>query len=152
MIATATTIDEARQLEVAGLDAIIAQGSEAGGHRGTFAAPPGTADIGTMALVPQIVDAVSVPVIAAGGIMDGRGIAAATLLGASGVQMGTAFVGCPETAVNAAYVERLLSAEPGDAVLTDAFSGGRCACCATAWSICLSSIVRIGWRFPNSFR
>lgn len=123
VIATATTIDEACQLESAGLDAIIAQGSEAGGHRGTFSARPGTADIGTMALVPQIVDAVSVPVIAAGGIMDGRGIAAAMMLGASGVQMGTAFVSCPETAVNAAYVERLLTAEPGDAVLTDAFSG-----------------------------
>jgi nitronate monooxygenase len=123
VIATATTINEACQLEAAGLDAIIAQGSEAGGHRGTFSAQPGTADIGTLALVPQIVDAVSLPVIAAGGIMDGRGIAAAMMLGASGVQMGTAFVGCPETAVNAAYVERLLSADPGDAVLTDAFSG-----------------------------
>ena len=88
----------------AGVDAIIAQGSEAGGHRGTFAAPAGQAEIGTMALVPQIVDAVSVPVIAAGGIMDGRGIAAALMLGASGVQMGTAFVPCPETAVNPAYV------------------------------------------------
>jgi nitronate monooxygenase len=123
VIATATTIKEACQLEAAGLDAIIAQGSEAGGHRGTFSAQPGTADIGTLALVPQIVDAVSLPVIAAGGIMDGRGIAAAMMLGASGVQMGTAFVGCPETAVHAAYVERLLMADPGDAVLTDAFSG-----------------------------
>jgi nitronate monooxygenase len=74
-------------------------------------------------LVPQIVDAVSVPVIAAGGIMDGRGIAAALMLGASGVQMGTAFVPCPETAMNPAYVERLLTASPSDAVLTDAFSG-----------------------------
>ena len=76
-----------------------------------------------MALVPQIVDAVSVPVIAAGGIMDGRGIAAALMLGASGVQMGTAFVACPETAVNPAYVKRLLAADSGDAVLTDVFSG-----------------------------
>jgi nitronate monooxygenase len=76
-----------------------------------------------MALVPQIVDAVSVPVIAAGGIMDGRGIAAALMLGASGVQMGTAFVPCPETAANPAYVERLLASSPSDAVLTDAFSG-----------------------------
>ena len=105
VIATATTVDEARQLASAGVDAIIAQGSEAGGHRGTFAAPSGQAEIGTMALVPQIVDAVSVPVIAAGGIMDGRGIAAALMLGASGVQMGTAFVPCPETAVNPAYVQ-----------------------------------------------
>ena len=123
VIATATTVEEARQLASAGVDAIIAQGSEAGGHRGTFAAPAGQAEIGTMALVPQIVDAVSVPVIAAGGIMDGRGIAAALILGASGVQMGTAFVPCPETAVNPAYVQRLLAAAPGDAVLTDVVSG-----------------------------
>jgi nitronate monooxygenase len=123
VLATGTTIEEARHLEADGIDAIIAQGSEAGGHRGTFAAAAGQAEIGTMALVPQIVDAVSVPVIAAGGIMDGRGIAAATMLGASGVQMGTAFVPCPETAVNPAYVKRLLAAAPGDAVLTDAFSG-----------------------------
>jgi nitronate monooxygenase len=123
VLATATTIEEARHLEAAGIDAIIAQGSEAGGHRGTFAAPAGQADIGTMALVPQIADAVSVPVIAAGGIMDGRGIAAAMMLGASGVQMGTAFVPCPETAVNPAYVKRLLEAASGDAVLTDVLSG-----------------------------
>ncbi len=123
VIATATTVGEARQLASAGVDAIIAQGSEAGGHRGTFAAPAREAEIGTMALVPQIVDAVSVPVIAAGGIMDGRGIAAALMLGASGVQMGTAFVPCPETAVNPAYVQRLMAAAPGDAVLTDAVSG-----------------------------
>jgi nitronate monooxygenase len=123
VIATATTVGEARQLASAGVDAIIAQGSEAGGHRGTFAAPPAHAEIGTMALVPQIVDAVSVPVIAAGGIMDGRGIAAALMLGAGGVQMGTAFVPCPETAVNPAYVQKLLEAAPGDAVLTDVVSG-----------------------------
>lgn len=123
VIATATTAGEARQLEAAGIDAIIAQGSEAGGHRGTFAAPAGHGEIGTMALVPQIVDAVSVPVIAAGGIMDGRGIAAALMLGADGVQMGTAFVPCPETGVNPSYVQRLLTAAPGDAILTDVFSG-----------------------------
>ena len=123
VIATATTVDEARKLVSAGVDAIIAQGSEAGGHRGTFDAPTGHANIGTMALVPQIVDAVSVPVIAAGGIMDGRGIVAALTLGASGVQMGTAFVACAEAAVNPAYVERLLTADSGDAVLTDLLSG-----------------------------
>ncbi|HJY41243.1 MAG TPA: DUF561 domain-containing protein [Steroidobacteraceae bacterium] len=123
VIATATTVEEARRLEAAGVDAIIAQGSEAGGHRGTFAAPPAQAEIGTMALVPQIADAVSVPVIAAGGIMDGRGIVAALVLGASGVQMGTAFVPCPESAVHPAYVQRLLTASPGDAVLTDAVTG-----------------------------
>jgi nitronate monooxygenase len=123
VIATATTVGEARHLASAGVDAIIAQGTEAGGHRGTFAAPVEQSQIGTMALVPQIVDAVSVPVIAAGGIMDGRGIAAALMLGASGVQMGTAFVPCPETKANPAYVRRLLAAAPGDAILTDAVSG-----------------------------
>jgi len=123
VIVSATTVAEARHLEAAGVDAIIAQGSEAGGHRGSFAARTGHSGIGTLALVPQIVDAVSVPVIAAGGIMDGRGIAAAFNLGASGVQMGTAFVACPETAANPAYVKRLLHAEPEDAVLTNAISG-----------------------------
>jgi nitronate monooxygenase len=123
VIATATTIDEARELEGAGIDAIIAQGSEAGGHRGSFRAQAGPGNIGTLALVPQVVDAVKIPVIAAGGIMDGRGIAAALMLGASGVQMGTAFVTCPETAVNPAYVRRLLEATPNDAVLTDVVSG-----------------------------
>src|SRR6476620_10082095 len=114
VIATATTVEEARQLASAGVDAIIAQGSEAGGNRGTFSPPSRQAESGTMALVPQVVDAVSVPVIAAGGIMDGRGIAAALVLGASGVQMGTAFVPCLETAVNPAYVRRLLTASPSD--------------------------------------
>ena len=123
VISTATTVQEARELASAGVDAIIAQGNEAGGHRGTFLPTTRQDEIGTMALVPQIVDAVSVPVIAAGGIMDGRGIAAALMLGASGVQMGTAFVPCPETAVNPAYLRRLLSAEAGDAILTDVFSG-----------------------------
>jgi nitronate monooxygenase len=123
VIATATTVDEAHKLVCAGVDAIIAQGSEAGGHRGTFDAPVGHANISTMALIPQIVDAVSVPVIAAGGIMDGRGIVAALTLGASGVQMGTAFVACPEAAVNPAYVDRLLTADSGNTVLTDFLSG-----------------------------
>ncbi len=123
VIATATTVEEAEILEAAGIDAIIAQGNEAGGHRGTFASPSAQAQIGTMALLPQIADAVSVPVIAAGGIMDSRGIMASMILGAAGVQMGTAFVPCPETGVNPAYIKRLLEAKAGDAVLTDAFSG-----------------------------
>ena len=121
VIATANNVAEARELETAGVDAVIAQGSEAGGHRGgSFAS---SEPIGSFALVPQIVDAVDVPVIAAGGVMDGRGVAAALMLGASGVQMGTAFVACAEAAVNTAYVRRLLAAAAQDSVLTDALSG-----------------------------
>ena len=96
-IGTATSVADAVALEAAGVDVVVAQGAEAGGHRGGFA-EHGTA--GLVALVPQIVDAVSVPVVAAGGIMDGRGIAAALMLGAAGVQLGTAFLACPESAAS----------------------------------------------------
>jgi nitronate monooxygenase len=96
-IGTASSVDEARALEEAGIDAVVAQGFEAGGHRGTFLGPPERALTGTLALVPQIVDAVDIPVLAAGGIADGRGIAAALSLGADGVQLGTAFIRCPES-------------------------------------------------------
>lgn len=95
-IGTATTAAEAEALEAAGVDVVVAQGYEAGGHRGTFDGPVAEALIGTLVLVPQVVDAVSVPVVAAGGIMDGRGIAAALALGAAGVAMGTAFLCCDE--------------------------------------------------------
>jgi len=91
ILSSATTVAEARSLEANGADVIIAQGFEAGGHRGSFSSSPGSGMVGTLALVPQIVDAVRAPVIAAGGIADGRGIAAAFALGASGVQIGTAF-------------------------------------------------------------
>ena len=103
VLSSATTVAEARKLEAEGADAIIAQGLEAGGHRGTFTQGDGAGLTGTMALVPQAVDAVGVPVIAAGGIADGRGIAAAFALGASGVQIGTAFLGCPEAVVPAVH-------------------------------------------------
>ena len=96
-IGTATTVAEAVALERAGVDVVVVQGFEAGGHRGTFLAEPERSLVGNLALVPQVVDAVSVPVVAAGGIMDGRGIAAAMVLGAQGVQLGTAFIGCPES-------------------------------------------------------
>ena len=103
ILSSATTVSEARTLASAGADAIIAQGSEAGGHRGSFEDPLVSGAVGTLALVPQVVDAVSVPVIAAGGIADGRGIAAAFALGASGVQMGTAFLPCPESGASPLY-------------------------------------------------
>jgi nitronate monooxygenase len=123
LMGTATTVDEARQLERAGVDAVIAQGSEAGAHRGTFAVPAEEALIGTVALVPQVVDAVRVPVIASGGIMDGRGLVAALALGASAVQMGTAFLACKEAGTNAAYREALKHEPDSRTTLTRAFSG-----------------------------
>ena len=96
VLSSATTVDEARWLEAHGVDAIIAQGLEAGGHRGMFLSDDLTTQIGTLALVPQIVAAVNVPVIAAGGIADASGVAAAMALGAAGVQVGTAYLLCPE--------------------------------------------------------
>jgi nitronate monooxygenase len=123
LMGTATTVEEARQLERAGVDAVIAQGSEAGAHRGTFAVPAEEALIGAVALVPQVVDAVRVPVIASGGIMDGRGLVAALALGASAVQMGTAFLACKEAGTNAAYREALKRGCGDATTLTRAFSG-----------------------------
>ncbi len=106
-VGTATTIAEAVALQDAGVDAVVAQGYEAGGHRATFLAPVEQSLVGTMALVPQLVDAVSVPVIASGGVMDGRGIAAACALGAQGVQLGSAFLRADEAGTGAAYREAL---------------------------------------------
>ncbi len=123
ILSSATTVAEARALEAGGADAIIAQGFEAGGHRGTFTSGPAAGMVGMIALVPQIVDAVRVPVIAAGGIADGRGIAAAFALGASGVQIGTAFLGCPETTVSPQYRARLRTATDEATVVTRAFTG-----------------------------
>jgi nitronate monooxygenase len=123
LMGTATTVEEARQLEQIGVDAIVAQGSEAGGHRGTFAGDFASGMVGTMALAPQIVDTVRVPVIASGGIMDGRGIVAALALGASAVQMGTAFLTCAEAATSQAYREAILNAHEDQTRITRAFSG-----------------------------
>lgn len=123
LMGTATTVEEARQLEQAGVDAVIAQGSEAGAHRGTFAVPAEEALIGTVALIPQVVDAVRIPVMASGGIMDGRGLVAALALGASAVQMGTAFLACKEAGTSAVYREALIRGREGATTLTRAFSG-----------------------------
>jgi nitronate monooxygenase len=120
---TATTVEEAVALERAGVDGVVAQGSEAGGHRGGFLGDGEGAMIGTMALVPQIADAVALPVIASGGIMDGRGIAAALALGASAVQMGTAFLTCEEAGVPKAYKRAILAAGERETRPTRAFSG-----------------------------
>ena len=123
LIGTVTTVEEARALEAAGVDAVVAQGSEAGAHRGTFATDFESAMIGTMALVPQVADAVPVPVIASGGIMDGRGIAAALALGASAAQMGTAFLTCDEAGIPDAHKAAILGAGEHETRLTRAFSG-----------------------------
>ena len=120
---TATTVREAQTLEQDGVDAVVAQGAEAGGHRGTFLDAFESSLIGTMALVPQVADAVSVPVIASGGIMDGRGIAAALALGADFVQMGTAFLTTHESGVSDAYKAVLPASRSEQSRVTRAFSG-----------------------------
>jgi nitronate monooxygenase len=122
-LACATTLDEASLIEQAGVDAVIAQGMEAGGHRGVFEPEKGDALIGTFALVRMIAGRSRLPVIAAGGIMDGAGIAAAMDLGAAAVQMGTAFVPCPESSASAAYREQLRSERASHTQITSAISG-----------------------------
>ena len=122
ILSTATTAEEARWLEEAGADAVIAQGYEAGGHRGTRE-PSTDTGLGSMALIPQVADAVKVPVIAAGGIADGRGIVAAFALGASGVQLGTAFLSAPESGINPLYRSALLRGGAMGTALTRAVSG-----------------------------
>jgi nitronate monooxygenase len=123
VIGTATHVAEGIAWRDAGADAIVAQGAEAGGHRGTFIGPFEHALIGTMALVPQLVDATGLPVLAAGGIMDGRGIAAALALGAQGVQMGTAFLTCAESGVPADWKARVRGASDTSTVVTRAITG-----------------------------
>jgi nitronate monooxygenase len=125
VLAMCATVDDARRAEASGADAIVAQGAEAGGHRSNFTIPEtGPLPlVGTLALVPQIVDAVDVPVIATGGIADGRGIAAALALGASGVQIGTRFLVAAESGANPGYRARLRSAGDADTEIITAFSG-----------------------------
>ena len=122
-LGTATTIDEARALAATGVDAIVAQGAEAGAHRGTFVGPFEAAMIPMLKLVRGIVGAVSVPVIASGGIMDGRGIAKALACGASGAQLGTAFLTCPESGATETHKQAILAARKDTTVVTRAFSG-----------------------------
>ena len=123
VVGTATNVDEARHLEEGGVDAIVATGFEAGGHRPSFLTRAEDSLIGSLALVPQVADHVNVPVIAAGGIADGRGIAAALSLGAAAVQIGTAFLACKESAASAVHREMLFRAEAVDTRLTRVFSG-----------------------------
>ncbi|WP_449432258.1 NAD(P)H-dependent flavin oxidoreductase [Pseudomonas putida] len=123
VLSSATTVEEAVWLQAHGCDAIIAMGYEAGGHRGMFLSDDITSQIGTFALVPQIADAVGVPVIAAGGIGDHRGLVAALALGASAVQLGTAYLFCPEAKVSPAHRRALDNAPASDTALTNLFTG-----------------------------
>jgi nitronate monooxygenase len=123
ILCTATTVDEARWLEARGVDAVIAQGLEAGGDRGIFLSEDLTTQAGTFALLPQIVKAINVPVIAAGGIADADGVAAAMALGAAGVQIGTAYMLCPEANTTAVHRAALKSAAVRHTALTNLFTG-----------------------------
>jgi nitronate monooxygenase len=132
--ATATTLSEALQAAEAGADVIVAQGMEAGGHRGCFdSSMAEERQVGLLALLPQIVDAVRIPVVAAGGIADARAIAAALLLGASAVAIGTGFLRCPEAAIPDSWARAIAAAKPEDTMLTRAFSGRAGRSLATAY-------------------
>jgi len=139
--ATVTTVSEARQAEAAGADAIVAQGMEAGGHRGAF--DPARAEAGMaglFSLLPTIVDTVSVPVIATGGIADARGVAAALILGASAVQVGTGFLRCPEARLPPAWAGAIGRALPDDTIVTRAFSGRPGRAIATGYARAMAEL------------
>ncbi|MDB5779580.1 MAG: 2-nitropropane dioxygenase [Polaromonas sp.] len=123
VLSSATTVAEARWLEANGADAVIAQGLEAGGHRGLFLSEDLTTQVGTLALLPQVLRAVRVPVIAAGGIADARGVAAALALGAAGVQVGTSYLLCPEATTTALHRAALKSGRADHTVLTNLITG-----------------------------
>jgi nitronate monooxygenase len=123
ILSSATTVAEARWLEDQGCDVIIAQGFEAGGHRGMFLTEDVSTQVGTMALVPQVVDAVKVPVVAAGGIADARGILAAFALGAAAVQIGTAYLHCPEAQISPLHRQALKDAKDNETAITNVFTG-----------------------------
>lgn len=123
VIGTATTVEEAIMNARAGMDAVVVQGAEAGGHRGTFLSDSKQSLIGLISLIPQAADQIGIPIIAAGGIMDGRGLIAAKCLGALGVQMGSAFLVCNESGANNSHKEAIINTIEEDVVLTKSFSG-----------------------------
>jgi nitronate monooxygenase len=134
--ATATTVAEARAAEAAGADVVVAQGMEAGGHRGAFHAEDGERQmVGLLALLPQVADAVNVPVVATGGIADARGVAAALILGASAVQIGTGFLRSPEAHTHPAYADMLGRTEAHETMVTRAFTGRPGRSVATAFAV-----------------
>jgi nitronate monooxygenase len=128
LLATATNLDEGRTIAAAGIDAVVAQGFEAGGHRGAFDPAAHDEQLGTFALTHLLASKLDIPVIAAGGIMDGAGIAAALMLGAAAAQLGTAFVTCPESSADAGYRAALLSPAAEHTVMTSAISGRPARC------------------------
>ena len=134
LLATATHLDEARAIAAAGIDGIVAQGFEAGGHRGLFDPQAKDEELGTFALTRLLVRHVKIPVIAAGGIMDGAGIAACLLLGASAAQLGTAFIGCPESMADAGFRAALFSDTSRHTVMTAALSGRPARCLANRFT------------------
>ncbi|MBY0098128.1 NAD(P)H-dependent flavin oxidoreductase [Mesobacillus maritimus] len=123
LLGTATTVQEAIEVEKSGMDLVVVQGSEAGGHRGNFLDGHQESLVGLMSLIPQVADQVTIPVVSAGGIMDGRGLTASLYLGAQGVQMGTAFLTCLESGANERHKEEILHAKEDQIVLTRSFSG-----------------------------
>jgi len=134
--ANVSTVAEARAAEAAGADVIVAQGMEAGGHRGSFDALQAERRlVGSFALIPAVADAVEVPVVATGGIGDARGVAAALLLGASAVQIGSAFLRCPEAGIHPAWAEALAGVAPEDTIVTSVFSGRAGRSVATAYAL-----------------
>lgn len=141
LVATVTSVDEGRTAVAAGMDAVVAQGIEAGGHRGTFDADALDDALSTLVLTRLLVRALAVPVIAAGGIMDGAGIAAALDAGACAAQLGTAFVACPESAADASFRAELLGASP-HTMMTRAVSGRPARCIRNAFAIAAEEAAR----------
>lgn len=123
LIGTATTVEEAIEVEKSGMDLVVVQGSEAGGHRGSFLNMGQESPVGLMSLIPQVADNVRIPVVAAGGIMDARGLMASIYLGAQAVQMGTAFLTCIESGANQVHKDAILNASEDETVVTRSFSG-----------------------------
>lgn len=142
LLATATSLDEGRAVAAAGIDAVVVQGYEAGGHRGIFDPAAPDDRLGTMALTRLLVTKLDVPVIAAGGIMDGAGIAAGLALGASAAQLGTAFVACPESSADAGYRAALLGPAAEHTVMTTAISGRPARCLANRFTAFGASVER----------
>lgn len=134
LIATATSVDEGRAVAAAGIDAVVAQGYEAGGHRGIFEPTSHDDRLGAVALTRLLVSQVDIPVIAAGGIMDGAGIAAVMTLGAVAAQLGTAFIACPESSADKAYLAALLGRPAEHTVMTSAISGRPARCLANRFT------------------